>query len=193
MKKLLLFAILGLAALIQVPGTTRAGTFGLFTHGCCGGCGCGVCIRPYNAFSPVFCGTVCSDCCCPSWPQPGHGGCGPGGCDGAPGPMISMMPGPMMSGPMMPSLMPYPTPGKPPEPLPAPLTAPTNNQLPTAMPKGPVTAGMYPGMMPYGMVQPVGYYPMYYPGYNYGYGYGYGYSQMTPYGYYNPPLQQPAQ
>jgi hypothetical protein len=200
MKKLLLTAILGLAALIQVPGRTSAGAFGLFTgQSCCGGCGCCVCIRPYNAFTPVLCGTIYSDCCWPSCgPQPGHCGCGPTCGDGMPGPMVPMAFGPMMPGPIMPGAMapgalkpgalsPAPTaPGQvAPELIPAPLKPPTGIEKPTAMPKGPTTAA-FPGMMPYGMVQPAGYYPMYYPAYNYGYGYGYAPMMPSYSGYYNP-------
>ncbi len=211
MKRLLLIVILGLAGLTQVPGTASAlGTFGLFT--CCGcrnGCGGEVCIRPYNAFSPVLCGTLYCDgcfpfagspcarspmpCCCgmpmaggpmvPMAPMP------PNGMMPGPMPPNGMMPGPMppagmMPGPMRaPPIMPMPgqgTPPKTPEPLPPPTPGRANIQAANPMPMGPGA----PGMLPYGMVYPVSYYPMYYPAYSY--------PPMMP-GYYNPMPQQPAQ
>jgi hypothetical protein len=72
MKKLLVSWILGLAALGMwaTPSHAFHHTFGLFVHhGCCGhccGCCCStICVRPYNAFSPVCCGTLCCDGCNP--------------------------------------------------------------------------------------------------------------------------------
>jgi hypothetical protein len=215
MKKLLLTTILGLAGLFQVPGIVSAGdAFGLFTCGCCRKCGCEVCIRPYNAFTPVLCGTICADNCFPSCGN--QCGCGPMGYgmqgQMPPGPMVPMAPVPpqMMPGQMAPELpQGYPSmpgqmapslnqsiPGavpegaeklpapKAPQPLPEPMASPGNNMVPSPMPRGPAMTRAYPGMMPYGMVQPVGYYPVYYPCY----WYGYGYAPMMPTvgGYYNP-------
>lgn len=206
MKKLLI-TILGLAGLFQVPGIVSASdAFGLFTCGCCRKCGCEVCIRPYNAFSPVLCGTICGDNCFPCGGN--QCGCGPVGYGMPghmpPGPMVPMAPNPMMQGmpgemaPPLPRGVPVPQaiPGavpqvpeplrapKAPQPLPEPMATPGNNMVPSPMPRGPAMTGAYPGMMPYGMVQPVGYYPVYYPGY----WYGYGYAPMMPTvgGYYNP-------
>jgi hypothetical protein len=63
MKKLLSPTLLALAAFAVLPAASYAGAFVHFPclH-CCHTCGCGgICLRPYNAFSPVDCGTV--DCC----------------------------------------------------------------------------------------------------------------------------------
>lgn len=104
MKKLLFSSILGLAALGMSAAPSHAWTFGLIPHHCwpcsCFGCGCDkccgtVCIRPYNAFSPVASGSMCFDgCnpfCCGGYPggNPGCYGGGPVGmtlpaCDGCP-------------------------------------------------------------------------------------------------------------
>ena len=74
MKKLLFSSILGLAALGMSAAPSHAWTFGLIPHHCwpcsCFGCGCDeycgtVCIRPYNAFSPVASGSMCFDGCNP--------------------------------------------------------------------------------------------------------------------------------
>jgi hypothetical protein len=106
MKKLLPSAILALV----VSGVMTSQSFGwgccfglIPHHGCCGCCGCGAqfCVRQYNAFSPVCCGTVFCDGCCPfgacgggggygcgmgpvggMMPYSGVMGCGPGGCGG---------------------------------------------------------------------------------------------------------------
>jgi hypothetical protein len=60
MKRLLSLAWLATAVLAGSAAPSSASTFGLFYTGRCGGgcCnGCGVCIRPVNAFTPV-CGGV---------------------------------------------------------------------------------------------------------------------------------------
>jgi hypothetical protein len=104
MKKLFHAAILSLAVCAVWATPSPAWTFGLIVHhGCCGGCcgcGCSVCIRPYNAFTPVVSGCLCCDGCvpfCSTSFNPGYscgpgvpcaggccdgGSCGPGGCDG---------------------------------------------------------------------------------------------------------------
>jgi hypothetical protein len=86
MKKLLPAALLALAVSGFVAAPSFAGTFGLFPHcGCCG-CGAKFCVRQYNAFSPVCCGTIFCDGCCPFGNgcgyggYGGYGGCGFGGC-----------------------------------------------------------------------------------------------------------------
>jgi hypothetical protein len=62
---------------VSIP--VRAGTFGLCIHrkchGCCGGCS--VCIRPYNAFTPVVSGCLIADGC---MPFSGGGANGANGC-----------------------------------------------------------------------------------------------------------------
>ena len=83
MKRLLTGAVFALLACAGLATPTFAGSFGLFF------CGrhcdqCAVCIRPYNAFTPVLCGDVTGytggGC--------GQGGCGQGGCgQGAYGPI----------------------------------------------------------------------------------------------------------
>src|SRR5262245_37642285 len=66
MKKRLLVGLLALTALVWNTPLSYAGLL----HRCCGKC-CGckysmqLCIRPYNAFSPICCGSICGDCCCP--------------------------------------------------------------------------------------------------------------------------------
>jgi hypothetical protein len=88
MKRLLTVAVFALLACAGLATPTFAGSFGLFS------CGrhcdkCAVCIRPYNAFTPVLCGDVtgytsggCGQGGC------GQGGCGQGGCgQGAYGPI----------------------------------------------------------------------------------------------------------
>lgn len=92
MKKLLSSAMLALAVSAFVTAESFAGCcFGLcYRHcGCCG-CGAKFCVRQYNAFSPVCCGTVFCDGCCPFGsgggygPGPGYGGgpCAGGMCPG---------------------------------------------------------------------------------------------------------------
>jgi hypothetical protein len=90
MKKMLPAALLALVACGLSATSSFAGAFGLIPHGCCWGCccGCNVCVRPYNAFSPVVSGCLCADGCVPfSAGGPGYGGpdgpgCGPWGCGG---------------------------------------------------------------------------------------------------------------
>lgn len=91
MKKLLPAAILALivSGVMTSESFAWGCCFGLIPHrGCCGCCGCGAqfCVRQYNAFSPVCCGTVFCDGCCPF----GAGGGGYGGC--GMGAMGGMMP-----------------------------------------------------------------------------------------------------
>jgi hypothetical protein len=76
MKKLIISALLAFAASSLVAVPSFAGCcFGLCKHHCgCCGCGAKFCVRQYNAFSPVCCGTVFCDGCCPF----GSGGYGPG-------------------------------------------------------------------------------------------------------------------
>jgi hypothetical protein len=183
MKRLLFVAALGLAVLLQIPGRSSAsGAFGLFTcGGCCKKCGCEVCIRPYNAFSPVLCGSICVDNCFPlSGPQ-----CACAPPMGAPwpmpiAPMTPFAPGPWGGAmpPMQgPAPMPYPQgaapmpgalPAVPPQGQPAappPVGAPNNPEpLKPPMPGQTIASGPQ-GTMPYGMVQPVNHNPYGYQGY----------------------------
>lgn len=193
MKKLLLSAFLGLAALVATPTLSQAGTFGLFTgcgwFGCCG-CGCSsctFCVRPYNAFTPVCAGNItCMGCMPFMCPCPNYGGmnyCGPmnGGYSelalsppalGPCGPSSNCTPG-------TPHDMSSPTPSLPP----LPSAQPAN-----ALPPAPIPFGLQTStptsMMPntyYGMIQ-AGYRPMYPMTYNPYINYGsYGTMGTTPY------------
>jgi hypothetical protein len=87
MKKLLPSAILALvvSGVVTSQSFGWGCCFGLIPHHGCGCCGCGAqfCVRQYNAFSPVCCGTIYCDGCSPFGPPGGgYGGCGmgPGGC-----------------------------------------------------------------------------------------------------------------
>jgi hypothetical protein len=85
MKKLLLSCALGLSALAFSAAPAQAWTFGLIVHhGCCHPCGhcCSsyFCVKQYNAFSPVACGTMYFDGCSPFGPA--GGGCGGDCCPG---------------------------------------------------------------------------------------------------------------
>ena len=81
MRSLFRSTLLALAATLAAAAPALAGwrTFGLFTcHRCC--CkSCTFCVRPYNAFSPVACGSLALSGCMPF----GQPGCGP--CGGGPG------------------------------------------------------------------------------------------------------------
>jgi hypothetical protein len=75
MRPLFRSALLALAGTLAVAAPSFAGkTFGLFTcrRLCCKRCM--FCVRPYNAFSPVACGSLFLDGC-----MPFGQGCGPGG------------------------------------------------------------------------------------------------------------------
>ena len=87
MKNLLLSCALGLSALALSAAPARAWTFGLIPHhGGCGHCGrcCSsyFCVKQYNAFSPVACGTMYFDGCAPFGPAGGYGGYNGGGYGG---------------------------------------------------------------------------------------------------------------
>jgi hypothetical protein len=85
MKKLFFAASMVLGSLALTASPAPAKTFGLFPHCglCCGGCGkcCSTfCVRQYNAFTPVCCGSVtCMGCTPFSCGGPGCGGPGCGG------------------------------------------------------------------------------------------------------------------
>jgi hypothetical protein len=82
MKNLLSSTVLALVVSGALTAPSFAGCcFGLFPKmcGCCG-CGAKFCVRQYNAFSPVCCGTVFCDGCCPFGTCGGYGGYGPYGC-----------------------------------------------------------------------------------------------------------------
>jgi hypothetical protein len=89
MKKLLTAALFALGISALSAPHARAGAFGLFYHSCCWGCcgGCNVCLRPYNAFTPVVSGNLCCDGCVPFCPTGAYAG-GAGGPFGV-GPLCS--------------------------------------------------------------------------------------------------------
>jgi hypothetical protein len=146
MKKILPAALLALVATSLSATSSFAGTFGLIPHGCCWGCcnSCSVCVRPYNAFSPVVSGNLCCDgvipfnangygagCCA------GGAGCGAAGCDGCYGNLPT-------AGPVE-----YPQP------------------VPSSAPPAATTTGY---AVPAANVHTSGYRPNFYPGYGYSYG-----------------------
>jgi len=196
MKKRLLAGALGLAALLLAPGDAEA--LGLLRRHCCDHrCSLHLCIRPYNAFSPVCFGNInCMGCC----PLPmGNGGmpCGPDCGPPMPSVFSGHAPGPCCSssGCCDPGALP-PAPGHPPTHMPAPGGPPGEHIGP------PAGAGTPPNPLPPGAnlsyyrqapqqapVHQAGYFNNYaWPqqGYRYpaGYGYGQGYAVPYPVGYY---------
>src|SRR5438046_6624672 len=78
MKKHFLVGYLSVAALALNGPAAQAGLL----HHCCGchKCCTYLCVRPYNAFSPVCCGSVSCIGCCPMFGGMGGGmDCGPCG------------------------------------------------------------------------------------------------------------------
>src|SRR3954447_10347458 len=81
MKRFLLATVVSVAALALPSGQASAGHH----HHCYDKC-CTFCCKPYNAFSPICCGTLFCDGCCPQFGCQMHqppGGPGPyagGGC-----------------------------------------------------------------------------------------------------------------
>jgi hypothetical protein len=149
MKNLLTSALLAIAASAFVAAPSFAGCcFGLcYKHcGCCG-CGAKFCVRQYNAFSPVCCGTVFCDGCCPFGScgggyGPGYGGCGPcadGMCGGGLNYMGTPACGPLgCDGAALGSLPPADVaPSAPASADANPVVSPST--LPTQMPSGPVS------------------------------------------------------
>jgi hypothetical protein len=154
MKKILSAALVTLALTGLSARPASAGAFGLIPHGgCCGCCGCNFCIRQYNAFSPVCCGTVYCDGCMPF-------GSGAPGCLGYSG-FPASGPWNCLDGSCVGQLPPA-------EVMPAAPAAPPLQSLPSAMPKGPPAATAGPAQPG---VYSAGYRPAFYPGYGYGYGY----------------------
>jgi hypothetical protein len=119
MKKLLSSVTLAFASLASFNGLASAGhTFGLIVHHhCCGGCCAGtICLRQYNAFSPVACGSMVFQGCV-TQPAPGPygfdggvgGDCSDGSCSGGvpvsqmqlPAPGAAYTYGPTMQMPQM--------------------------------------------------------------------------------------------
>ncbi|HZU37358.1 MAG TPA: hypothetical protein VFA18_15650, partial [Gemmataceae bacterium] len=91
MKKLIVFASLSVAGLILSSSQASA----WWCHHCChdNKCCTTICLRPYNAFTPVCCGNLSCNGCCPinmtqgccgngacGYGGYGYGGCGNGSC-----------------------------------------------------------------------------------------------------------------
>lgn len=160
MKKLLALGLLSVAALgfATAPASAWWPCFPL--KGCCKNKCCStICIRQYNAFTPVCCGSLCCDGCCPMT----FGGCNFGGgnnccmpnqscCVGGDAACLGQLPAPgAVASPMMP-----------------PATAQQQAPLPNAMSyAGAMPWNPYAGYNPYAMsnVQPAAYQPSMYPGY----------------------------
>jgi hypothetical protein len=202
MKKRLLAGALGLAALVLAPQDAEA--LGLLRRHCCDHrCSLHLCIRQYNAFSPVCFGNINCMGCNPF--AMGNGGmpCGPMGGGPMPSVFSGHGPGPCCSssGCCDPGALPAPGPGHPPTHMPLP-GGPGGEQI-----GPPAGAGTPPNPLPPGAN--LSYYryvpqqaPVYqasyqnYPGwpyqagygnpaaYGYGYGYGQGYPMPYPAGYY---------
>jgi hypothetical protein len=181
MKKILAVAALSVAALGLTTNRASAWFHCCGLHHCCGACAT-LCVKPYNAFSPVCCGTICCDGCLPlSCGQQG------GMCGGQMGygPMCG---GPMCGGPMCGgleggccdscgSLGTLPAPGATPTPPPPAGGSTSFPPAPTPLPTGPATSQVMPRAMPMGPIQATSYRPGY--GYGYGMGYGYGYGPQA--------------
>ncbi len=181
MKKLL---VLGLLSIAAVTASARSADAWFFDNWRCKKCCTEVCIRPYNAFTPVACGTITACGCMPfsyygggygapqpscfGYPSYGPGGCTTGYCDTgclpAPGSVATGIPATSPVPPTQP--MPQGAPGQQ-------FQAP----IPQMINPGAYMMPMQPGYG-YAPVQAAGYYqqPMYNP-------YGY---QMVPVNYYQP-------
>jgi hypothetical protein len=209
MKKLLVLGLVSLTVLGGLPQLALAGPF-------CWRCRCSkystyICIRPYNAFSPVCYGNIMADGCCPLMMGGGQfSGCCPGpstpSCFTACAPSCTMG---FDGGGCLPA------PGNVQQPqAAAPNATPPAQQLPQGPAAGPQFAppnpaqlnpaaymwGYNPYLYNYGVMQTSayqnyygnyapagynGYQPNYYQNYGYGYGYGYGtpnYGQAPNYG-----------
>jgi len=174
MKKIFALFVSSLAALAGVAGSASAW---------CGDCCCSskccatICLRPYNAFTPVCCGSLCVDGCASMM----FGGMYMGhpcyaGMHGLPGyPYPGMYP---MAGTIPGTVAPRTTP--PPAATPA---TPPAFKAPTPTPN-PMTGSAQPEAGPVGQAvpYPMAYGPVQYAGYSYYPGYG-----MMPY-YWNGPV-----
>lgn len=186
MKRMLIIAALGLAGLGLGSGQANAWIFSHFCRSCHKCCDGTICLKQYNAFSPVASGSLVVDGCLPifantngPWPSYGGMGCGPMGC-GADGGYLGGAP--LAAGQTLPdgAVPPGTTvPGATtPTSEPPVFNAPTPTPAPAA---GPAARMARPP------IQMAGYRPPYFPGYGYpgygypGYGYpGYGYGAPTP-------------
>jgi hypothetical protein len=180
MKKLLFLGLLSLASVAALPPSAQAWFHHLCCHHC-NDCTTTIRVRPYNAFSPICCGTLdCVGCCpmnfgCGQQPR-----CGPSCFQSACcGPQSCFTSGCCDSGCLPPAGQPMPqtAPGQPmPQGVPGQQFTPPNPQ--------PLNPGAF--MMP--MQNPMAY----------GYGYGpvqpvsYQQPMVNPYYYYNNQQQAPS-
>ncbi len=185
MKRFLLATVVSVAAIALTSGQASAGHF----HHCYSKC-CTFCCKPYNAFSPICCGTLFCDGCCPQFgcqmhqppggPGPAGGaGCPDGACaygagldgacadgscgGGAPWSGSAYLPSGSGSDGQAPAMTGPATGGQ----LPMPGTTPFQAPTPQPLPNGTGAQSYYP--LPYpAPVQPVaypyGYQPSYPPG-----------------------------
>jgi hypothetical protein len=176
--------LLSVAALLVSAYNAEAGLFHCWGcgHGCCD---VHICCRPYNAFTPVCCGNLTCDGCCPLSCQGGNTCLGPIACAMSPfGPGCD-------GGSCMAGAAPY-LGGMPASGLTygAPIPVP-NGQQPTGTPPNGWAPMPNAAPMPNGTPPPAGAIP---PGINhtaqyfnpalyYGYGYGYGVQPVNYYGY----------
>src|SRR5262249_42641279 len=80
MKKLLLVGLLSAAVLTLNSPAAQAGIIKRCLGRDCCKCSMSLCVRPYNAFSPVCCGCLtCMGCCPFTGGMDGGMGCGPMG------------------------------------------------------------------------------------------------------------------
>ena len=70
MKRFLLAAVLSVGAFALAGGQASAFPLRCKCYNKC----CTFCVKPYNAFSPVCCGTLFCDGCCPQFGLPGQPG-----------------------------------------------------------------------------------------------------------------------
>lgn len=182
MKKTLIASAVGLAAFGLLSGAALA-WFGKCKNSCCA-YKYTICCKPYNAFSPICCGNMFMEGCCPPF---GMGcampGCGPGfkpmggpgycgaDCFGCESGCLGQLPAPTTGGtavlPLNPA--PSPTPGQPG------FTPPMPTPLDGSKPLGTTPTAQGRAIpMPYPVIQPAGYYPYYPPAY-YAYPAYYGY------------------
>src|SRR6266581_3639927 len=65
MRKLIWFGLLSLSALALSTQNSEAGLHHWRCSRCCHKYSTYICCTPYNAFSPVCCGSICCNGCCP--------------------------------------------------------------------------------------------------------------------------------
>jgi len=183
MKKIFALFVSSLALVAAAAGSASA-----WCNDCCGKCCATICLRPYNAFTPVCCGSLCCDGCASMMfggmylPNPcGAGLPGPsgwpglGGWAGATYPYgpVASYPMPLPNAPAAPTVVPG-APGAAPSATPPAFKAPAPTPIESTPPKGDTTSQAVPYPMAYGAVHYAGYYPGYMPAPGYGMPYYWG-------------------